>query len=242
MKVSCLEIFKEPFSAEGVQQLPALASFPFETDIIANRYVAFGIVVGFMLIPCLIFSIFIRISPKKVCGEEKLRELGIAKGKKLSIIDKIALDAPILIIAALIAYTLGLIPTQAATNEDGALFHSSRITAQEDDDIENIRGSWIHVNHDLVQKKIQNNESGNSLALYDVKCDDMPEERERASILCGGDILKEVTAYKGSTEYTLTPELKTIQPGLFSNKVYADIPEEDRDKPLLGLIVLAEMH
>ena len=230
MKVTCLEIFKEPFSAEGVQQLPALASFPFETDIIANRYVAFGIVVGFMLIPCLIFSIFIRISPKKVCGE------------KLSIIDRIALDIPILIIAALIAYTLGLIPAQAATNENGALFHSSRITAQEDDDIKDIRGSWIHVNHDLVQQKVQSDESGNSLALFDIKCDDMPEEKERASILCGGDILKEVTAYKGSTEYTLTPELKTIQPGLFSNKVYADIPEEDKDKPLLGLIVLAEMH
>ena len=230
MKVTCLEIFKEPFSAEGVQQLPALANFPFETDIIANRYVAFGIVVGFMLIPCLIFSIFIRISPKKVCGE------------KLSIIDRIALDIPILIIAALIAYTLGLIPAQAATNENGALFHSSRITAQEDDDIKDIRGSWIHVNHDLVQQKVQSDESGNSLALFDIKCDDMPEEKERASILCGGDILKEVTAYKGSTEYTLTPELKTIQPGLFSNKVYADIPEEDKDKPLLGLIVLAEMH
>lgn len=228
MKVSCLEIFKEPFSAEGVQQLPAFASFPFETDAIAGRYVALGIIAGFMLIPCLVFSIANRLS--------------IAKGEKSSIANKIARDILILIIAALIPYTLGLIPTQPATDEDGKLFHSSRIAAQEDDDIEDIRGSWIHVNHDFVQQKVQSDESGNSLALYDVKCDDMPEEKERASILCGGDILKEVTAYKGSTEYTLTPELKTIQPGLFSNKVYADIPKGDKDKPLLGLIVLAEMH
>ena len=228
MKVTCLEIFKEPFSAEGVQQLPALASFPFETDAIANKYVALGIIAGFMLIPCLVFSIANRLS--------------VAKGEKLSITNKITRDILILIIAALIPYTLGFIPTQPATGEDGKPFHSSRITAQEDDDIEDIRGSWVHVNHDLVQQKVQSDESGNSLALFDIKCDDMPEEKERASILCDGDILKEVTAYKGSTQYTLTPELKTIQPGLFSNKVYADIPEEDKDKPLLGLIVLAEMH
>ena len=228
MKITCLEIFKEPFSAEGVQQLWGLASLPFETNAIANRYVALGIITGFMLIPCLIFSIVNRLS--------------VAKREKSSIANKITRDILILITAALIPYTLGLIPTQPATSEDGKLFHSSRITAQEDDDIEDIRGSWVHVNHDLVQQKVQSDESGNSLALYDVKCDDMPEEKERASILCGGDILKEVTAYKGSTEYTLTPELKIMRRGFYGGRAYADIPEEDKDKPLLGLIVLAEMH
>ena len=75
--------------------------------------------------------------------------------------------------------------------------------------VKDIQGSWLHKNHDFVQKNVKNN---SYLKRFDIHCDNEMKipEQEKRSVLCGGDVLSPVTAKNKEfgTEYWLLADFR----------------------------------
>lgn len=196
-----ISVFEEITTMEGVQQFPALLGFNFLTGANENFYVAESTGL-WMLVVFLVLPIVLTLCITTSISATRMLHDGGASTLQRVISGVIAIATIVLMV-----YMSGWFPTEPATHVNGERFHTSRIYVDDEDaarDIDNVRGSWVHINHDLVQEKLHREDS--NLAHYDIQCTDMPEEKERASILCGGDVAKEVTAYKDGSRYTLNPQ------------------------------------
>lgn len=112
-------------------------------------------------------------------------------------------------------------------------FGVESILAYEDKDkasVKDIQGSWIHKNHDFVQKNIK---SSDYLKDYDIHCDDEMKipEQEKRSVLCGGDILSPVSVKDKdfNFNYWLLPDFR-VDYGKWDDPRVAKIKEQEKDE------------
>ena len=196
-----ISVFEETTTMEGVQQFPALLGFNLLTGTNENFYVAESTGL-WMLVVFLVLPIVLAL-----CITTSVSATQMLHDGKASTLQRVISGVIALATIVLMVYMSGWFPTEPATHVNGERFHTSRIYVDDEDaarDIDNVRGSWVHINHDLVQEKLHKKDS--NLAHYDIQCTDAPEEKERASILCNGDVPKAVTAYKDGSRYTLDPK------------------------------------